>query len=212
MALIDPSRLHWTYAFTTLFGIGTAVTTVIPSKQRETLRLALVTNPHTVAALALSVPSFLLGAAGTLSISCRAFGGIIGITAFTAIHSNKFAAELPKEVAGALLATKAVSPKTLPAMLGEVLGALSNQALPPPTALEAIQPPLSKSTIGAILGAMASAQTLSWKWVWVAIAAIVALNAAVVCTARPVRERMNDHIESALEASDARSRQISGKQ
>lgn len=120
-------------------------------------------------------------------------------------------AELPKEVALALLSTKAASPKTLPAMLGEVLGALANQALPPPIALESIQPRLSKPTIGAILGAMANAQTLSWKWVWVAIAAIVAINAAVACTARPVRERMNHHIESALEESDARSRQISGK-
>ena len=171
-----------------------------------------MTNSYTVAALALSVPSFLLGVAGTLTISCRALGGIIGITIFTAIHSNKLATELPQKVAGALLATNAASPQDLHTLLAEVLGALANQSLPPPVALGAIQPPLSKPTVGAILGAMADAQTQSWKWVWVAIAAIVALNAAVACTARPVRDHMNDHIESALEDSDVRSRQISGKQ
>lgn len=171
-----------------------------------------MTNSYIVAALALSVPSFLLGVAGTLTISCRALGGIIGITIFTAIHSNRLATELPQKVAGALLATKAASPENLHTMLAEVLAALANPSLPPPTALESIQPPLAKSTVGAILGAMADAQTQSWKWVWVAVAAIVALNAAVACTARPVRESMNDHIESALEESDARSRQISGKQ
>lgn len=32
MALITPDRLSWAYAFSSLFGIGTAVTTVIPGK------------------------------------------------------------------------------------------------------------------------------------------------------------------------------------
>ena len=66
MGLVNFNRLSYAYAFSALFGIGTAVTTVIP-----------------VVALALSVPSFLLGTAGTLSIAGRALGGIIGITIFT---------------------------------------------------------------------------------------------------------------------------------
>lgn len=32
MGLLNPDRLKWAYAFSALFGIGTAVTTVIPSK------------------------------------------------------------------------------------------------------------------------------------------------------------------------------------
>src|ERR1700733_7326895 len=85
MALINPSRLSWAYAFSALFGIGTAVTTVIP-----------------VVALVLSVPSFLLGTAGTLSISCRALGGIVGITIFTTIFNNKIASSLPQDVGSVL--------------------------------------------------------------------------------------------------------------
>lgn len=75
MGLIDSSRLSWAYAFSTLFGIGTAVTTTIP-----------------IVALALSIPSYLIGTAATISVSCRALGGIIGITIFTAIYNNKYAA------------------------------------------------------------------------------------------------------------------------
>lgn len=30
MAMVTPTRLNWAYAFSALFGIGTAVTTVIP--------------------------------------------------------------------------------------------------------------------------------------------------------------------------------------
>lgn len=41
--MLNPSRLSWAYAFSAMFGIGTAVTTVIP-----------------IVALALSVPSFSL--------------------------------------------------------------------------------------------------------------------------------------------------------
>jgi hypothetical protein len=32
MGLVNSQRLPWAYAFSTLFGIGTAVTTVIPGK------------------------------------------------------------------------------------------------------------------------------------------------------------------------------------
>jgi len=32
MGLLNVNRLHWAYAFSTLFGLGTAVTTVIPSE------------------------------------------------------------------------------------------------------------------------------------------------------------------------------------
>lgn len=213
MALITPARLHWTYAFTTLFGIGTAVTTVIPGRclTGEYTRTPANFDICTVVALALSVPSFLLGAAGTLSISCRALGGIIGITIFTAIHNNKLASNLPKDVGQALLETTHTSPASLKGLLGEVLGALSNTAIPPPESLAKIQPALSKPTIGAVLGALTKAESDSWKWVWVAVSALVALNALVACFARPVSDKMNHHIESALESSEARDRQMAGK-
>lgn len=48
-------------------------------------------NALEVVALGLSVPSFLIGTAATVSISCRALGGIIGVTIFTAIYDNKYA-------------------------------------------------------------------------------------------------------------------------
>lgn len=32
MALLNPTRISWLYAFSAMFGIGTAVTTVIPSE------------------------------------------------------------------------------------------------------------------------------------------------------------------------------------
>jgi len=181
MALIDPNRLSWAYAFSALFGIGTAVTTVIP-----------------VVALVLSVPSFLLGTAGTLSVSCRALGGIVGITMFTAIYNNKIASSLPREV-GSVLAPAGYGnliPNVVPALLS-----------PNPTALNHI-PGLPASMIPAIRGAQVQAETYSWKYVWIAICAFVAANAAVSCLLEPVGARMNDHVESALEQSEVREKQM----
>lgn len=42
-------------------------------------------------AISLSVPSYLLGTAGTLSIAARALGGIVGVTVFSAIYNNEAA-------------------------------------------------------------------------------------------------------------------------
>jgi hypothetical protein len=93
MGLVNAERLSWASAFSTLFGIGTAVTTVIP-----------------VVALGLSIPSFLIGTAATISISCRALGGIIGITIFTAIYNNKYTSYVGPE-----LAANTHAPVVLPA-------------------------------------------------------------------------------------------------
>ncbi|KAA8564534.1 hypothetical protein EYC84_011457 [Monilinia fructicola] len=82
MAMVNSSRLSMALAFSTLFGLGTAVTTTIPAM-----------------ALGLSVPAFLIGTAATVSISCRALGGVIGITIFTAIYDNKYAGLVGSEVA-----------------------------------------------------------------------------------------------------------------
>lgn len=38
MGLLNADRLHWAYAFSTLFGLGTAVTTVIPSESLATVK------------------------------------------------------------------------------------------------------------------------------------------------------------------------------
>ncbi|PQE12793.1 hypothetical protein CJF30_00002672 [Rutstroemia sp. NJR-2017a BBW] len=88
MSLITSTRLNMAFAFSTLFGLGTAVTTTIPA-----------------VALGLSVPAFLIGTAATVSISCRALGGIIGITIFTAIYNNKYA-----DLVGAELASNSNAP------------------------------------------------------------------------------------------------------
>ncbi|KAJ5371380.1 MFS general substrate transporter [Penicillium cataractarum] len=82
MGLITAERKSWAYAFSALFGAGTAVTTTIP-----------------VTALALSIPSYLIGTAATVSMSCRALGGIVGITIFTAIYNNKYASYVGPEIA-----------------------------------------------------------------------------------------------------------------
>ncbi|KAJ5543828.1 MFS general substrate transporter [Penicillium frequentans] len=82
MGLVNAERKSWAYAFSALFGAGTAVTTTIP-----------------VTALALSIPSYLIGTAATVSMSCRALGGIVGITLFTAIYDNKYASYVGPEIA-----------------------------------------------------------------------------------------------------------------
>jgi MFS family permease len=181
MALIKPNRLSWAYAFSALFGIGTAVTTVIP-----------------VVALVLSVPSFLLGTAGTLSVSCRALGGIIGITIFTTIHNNKIGSSLPEHIAAVL------GPAGKPELIPAVVGALMSQN---PVALNMVQG-LSPQLIGPIRGAQLDAETYSWKFVWIAISVLVAANAIVSCFLQPVDARMNGHIESALEESEVRKEQM----
>ncbi|KAJ0116963.1 hypothetical protein J7T55_003377 [Diaporthe amygdali] len=180
MAMLNPSRQGWAYAFSAMFGIGTAVTTVIP-----------------IVALALSVPSFLLGTAGTFSVSCRALGGIIGITIFTAIYNNKMAVRLPADV-GAVLGRAGQS-----ALLPDTLGALQ---LGDPSALQHVAG-LPASLIPSILDAQTDANVYSWKYVWIAITAIVTANAIAACFLESVAGRMNNHIESALEESEAREKQ-----
>lgn len=127
-------------------------------------------DDYAVVALSLSVPSFLLGTAGTISISFRALGGITGVTIFTAIYNNKYAVNLPAEVSSILLPTGA-SESTVQA----VLEALT-LPIPPPVALAAVKG-ISSDIIGPLLGAVAIASANSWKYVWAAIAALVAANA-----------------------------------
>lgn len=109
------------------------------------------------------MPSFLLGTAGTLSISARALGGITGITIFTAIYNNKIAVNLPEKVAEVVLGSGQSQ-----SLLEQVLEALSSPA-PPPVALSEV-PSLPGGLIGPILDAVADASAQSWKFVWVAIA------------------------------------------
>jgi hypothetical protein len=181
MALTNPRRLSWAYAFSALFGIGTAVTTVIP-----------------IVALVLSVPSFLLGAAGTLSVSCRALGGIIGITMFTAILNNKLGSSLPRDIGSVL------EPAGVANLTPDVVAALLSQN---PMALSLI-PNLPPNLTPAIRGAQAQSETYAWKYVWIAICAFVAANALASCFLEPVGARMNNHVESALEQSEVREKQM----
>ena len=134
------------------------------------MRCTIRANDPAVVALSLSVPSFLLGTAGTISISFRALGGITGVTIFTAIYNNKYAINLPAEVGSVLLPTGASE-----ATVQAVLEALT-LPIPPPVALAAVEG-ISPDIIGPLLGAVATASAESWKYVWAAIAALVAANA-----------------------------------
>ncbi|KAI4723378.1 hypothetical protein E4T48_00572 [Aureobasidium sp. EXF-10727] len=187
MALIDASRLKMAFAFSALFGLGTAVTTVIP-----------------IVALGLSVPSYLLGTAGTLSISFRALGGIVGITIFTAIYDNKIATNLPREVATVVLGA-GLDRKTLQL----VLAALSSR-VPPQVSLGHV-PGLPAKLIGPILNASVVASAQPWKFVWVAIACVTLANAIACCFLTSVKSQMTEHVESALERSITRDTQMSKK-
>jgi hypothetical protein len=154
-----------------------------------------------VVALALSVPSFLLGTAGTISISARALGGIVGITIFTAIFDNKYAAHLKTNVPAAVLSQGYNS-----AILDEVMGAIAS---PNPAALQ--MSGLPKSLIGVVEEALAQARDSSWAFVWVAMACVVIANGVASCFLKSVAPRMNHHIESALEQSEVRQVQLEGK-
>ena len=134
--------------------------------------------------MGLSVPSFLLGTAGTIGVACRAFGGTIGITIFTAVYNNKIGAALAQDVGG-------------------VLGAAGEGNL-----TSSVVTGLPQSLVPAIRGAQAVAVTYSWRYVWVAICVVVAANALVACSLKSVAKRMNDHVESALETSEIRDKQM----
>ena len=199
--MINPNRLAMACVFSALFGIGTAVTTVIPSKPLPTLPPGISLTSLSVVALGLSVPSFLLGTAGTISISCRALGGIVGITIFTSIFNNKYAAHLQQYVPTAVKG-QGYSDK----VLSEVFALIES---PNPAALPTSS--LPKPLIGAVEGALATARNNSWTYVWVAIACLVAANAIAACFLKSVAPKMNHHVESALEKSDVRHEQLEGK-
>jgi len=146
MGLVTSTRLSFALAFSTLFGLGTAITTTIP-----------------VTALGLSVPSFLIGTAATISISCRALGGIIGITIFTAIYNNKYAEYVGPERAAA----------------------------------------------GSYAPIVLTQSARAWKYVWIAVASLVAANGIAACFLKSVAPMMNYHVESALEDSKLRDAQLS---
>ena len=130
----------------------------------------------------------------------RALGGIVGITIFTSIFDNKLAGHLPVEVSHAVLGA-GYTPK----QLQQVFAIL---AIPDPSAL--YTSPLPKKLIGIVAGAVSKARQESWTYVWVAIACIVAANAVASCFLKSVSGNMNGHVESALEASEVRRKQMEG--
>lgn len=151
-----------------------------------------------VVALTLSIPSFLLGTAGTISVSTRALGGIIGITIFTAIFDNKYAAHLRTYVPAVV--TEQGYNATVAAEVMDLLSSPNPAALPTSG--------LPARLIGAVEAAVALAKQNSWTFVWVAIACLVAANAVAACFLKSVAPNMNYHIESALEASEVRQAQL----
>ena len=82
-------------------------------------------------------------------------------------------------------------------------------ARPNPTALFML--PYPPNLLGAVEGAVTAAEVHSWRYVWIAIAAVVAGGAVASCALKSVRHHMNEHIESALEKSETRKIQMSMK-
>lgn len=105
------------------------------------------------------------------------------------------------------------------AQLPKILVLLS---IPDPTVL--LQSGLPGPVIGALEGALAVANARAYSLVWVALAVLVGAfgetcrsacadmrtaAAAIPCAfLRPVSAAMNDHVESALEDSNIRTRQL----
>jgi hypothetical protein len=114
------------------------------------------------------------------------------------IHENKLASALPKLV-GSVLESAGLSD-----LNSEVLAALNSGS---PTALSQVSG-LPASLIPDIEGADSDADTYSWRYVWIAIAVVVAANAVAACFLKSVAQQMNDHVESALEESDVRRKQL----
>jgi hypothetical protein len=176
----------------------------LPSPQSFQVRIPISLCKHlrmltySVVALSLSVPSYLLGTAGTLSVSGRALGGAVGITIFTSIYHNNMGTALPKAV-GAVLAAAGHS-----SLLPDVLGAINGGN---PTALSHVSG-LPASLIPKVLAADDHANTYSWEFVWIAISVVVAANAVAACFLKSVASQMNSHVESALEDSDVRRKQM----
>lgn len=108
---------------------------------------------------------------------------------------------LPADEAAVLGAAGLNVTQLLPAVLA------SFDASSPPAALAMIEG-LSPQLIPDLLAAFETANTSSWKYVWIAISVVVAANAIVACFLKPVRDSMNGHIESALEESDVRQKQM----
>lgn len=105
----------------------------------------------------------------------------------------------------------------LPKAVGSVLAAAGHSSLIPdvlsainsgnPTALSNV-PGLPASLIPKVLAANDHANTYSWRFVWIAISVVVATNALAACFLKSVASQMNSHVESALEDSDVRRKQM----
>jgi hypothetical protein len=145
-------------------------------------------------ALTLSIPSFLLGTAGTIRVSTRALGGIIGITIFTATFDNKSAAHL-----GTYAPTAVKEQGYNATVVEEVMGLLES---PNPAALpKSGLPP-------RLIGAVVKTRGLSCGLL---LLAFLRPNAVASCFLKSVAPNMNHHIQSALEKSEVRQEQLEAK-
>ncbi|KAF5700543.1 integral membrane protein PTH11 [Fusarium mundagurra] len=169
------------------------------SSTAELVEMTRFTNEtRSIVTLSLSVPSYLLGTAGTLSVSGRALGSAIGITIFTSIYHNKMGTALPKAV-GSVLAAAGHS-----SLLPDVLSSINSGN---PTALSHVSG-LPASLIPEVIAANDHANTYSWRFVWIAISVVVAANSVATCFLKSVASQMNSHVESALEDSAVRRKQM----
>ncbi|KAL3482675.1 fungal trichothecene efflux pump [Aspergillus germanicus] len=146
-----------------------------------------------------AVPEFLIGTASTVMTSIRALGGIIGITVFTAIYSNDVSSRLPTAVATA--AVEAGLPESsltqfLPAFLGgqqNILASING---------------VTTQVLAACAQASKDASAASFRNVWFVNMAFGLVAAILSVFLLPVKDRMTNHIESALEPGKVRDAQL----
>ena len=147
---------------------------------------------------ALSVPPALIGTSLMVLQSCRALGGTIGITIFTAVYSEKIATYLPAYVSPVAIEA-GLSPSSLPAVFAALKS--GNSAL-----LTAV-PGMTGQILGAVGAAFSEASSKSCEFVWLAIMAFSAFSAVAAFLVQDVPEKYNNFVESALEHNEVREEQ-----
>lgn len=165
---------------TATLGFTTAAITVVP-----------------VAGIALVVPSHLLATSNTLLTCIRALGGAIGIAIFSAVYRNKISENFGTYLIPVL--AKAGFP---PELYPEIIAIVQNA----PQALAQI-PHITPELIQAIMGAAATSNAESFKYVWICITAAAAASTLASLFVRDVPDRMTNEVESALEVSKVREKQ-----
>ncbi|KAL3460213.1 major facilitator superfamily domain-containing protein [Aspergillus heterothallicus] len=182
LALVTPSRHAMALGLLAVIGFGNGGPSILP--------VVLVTY---------AVPEFLIGTASTVMTSIRALGGIIGITVFTAIYSNDVSSKLPTAVAKAAIEA-GLPESSLTQFLPAFLGGQQN--------LLASINGVTAQVLAACVEASKVASAASFRNVWFVNMAFGLVAAILSVFLLPVKDRMTNHIESALESGKVRDAQL----